>query len=120
MGILDRIVDGEWVTVHTSDLVIAEALNYIQAKIGRKEAAHALRSHLFGSEDAPAIVASVLRTHSARFAAALDRYTRHFDAGLSFTDWASLVAMEDENIRTIATFDAGFHGWAEVLSAGSV
>lgn len=101
---------GEWKGVHTSDYVIAEALNFVRAKIRRREAADALLDLIFGRPDTPPLVTSVLRVHSARFAAALELYRRNFDRGLSFTDWTTITAMEGEGIDQLATFDGGFRG----------
>ena len=114
-AIFRRIQQGEWSAVHTSDYVVAEALNFIQARIGRKDAAEAIIDPLFGRAEAPPVVTSIIRIHSGRFATALERYRKHFDAGLSFTDCTSLVAMADERIKQIATFDAGFRAFADVV-----
>lgn len=113
--ILDRVAAGEWSSVHTSDYVVAESMNFIARKVKSKGAAEALADHVFGSTRGPAVVTSVLRIHSGRFATAAASFRKHFDEGLSFTDWTSLVVMEDERIGQIATFDRGFAGRATVV-----
>jgi uncharacterized protein len=115
LTVFRRIQGGEWSAVHTSDHVVAETLNFIQARIGRKDAAEAFLDAVFGRSDAPPVVTSVLRIHSGRFAAAVERYRKHFDAGLSLTDCSSLVVMGEERIKQIATFDAGFRAFADVV-----
>lgn len=107
---------GAWRGVHTSDYVLAEGLNFIRQKVRRPNAAESFLALAFGSNDEPALVDSVLRVHGGRFAAALDRYRREFDRGLSFTDWTSVVLVEEENFGAIATFDKGFRGLVDVVS----
>lgn len=113
--VFEAISEGRWQSVHTSDYVVAEALNFIQARIGRRDAAEALLDPIFGRADAPAVFTTVERIHSGRFAAAMERYRKQFDAGLSLTDWTTLVTMADERIKQVATFDGGFRGFAEVI-----
>lgn len=69
----------------------------------------------FGSKDVPPLMRSVSRVHSARFAAAVERYRNEFDRGLSLTDWTSVVVAEDEGCDEIATFDAGFRSLLRVV-----
>lgn len=114
-AILDRIAAREWRSVHTSDFVLAESLNFISRKLRDPRAVDALHAHVFGEEGIAPVVTSVLRVHAARFAVALEKFRRHVDGGLSFTDWTNLVVMGDERISTIATFDAGFAGQARVV-----
>jgi predicted nucleic acid-binding protein len=111
--ILSRV--SQWGSVHTSDYVVAEALNYVRMKMKRAELAEKVVALTFGEDDEPPLVDSVLRVHGARFAAALERYRREFARGLSFTDWSSVVLMEEERLSTIATFDGGFRGIVDVV-----
>lgn len=104
----------EWISVHTSDQV-AEAVTFLVRKAKAVQAIDALHDHVFGTDRIPPIVTTVHRIHAARFTTALRRTRSHFDEGLSFTDWTSLVLMEEEGISTIATFDAGFAGHADVV-----
>lgn len=115
LALLDRIRSREWSTVVTSDYVLTETLNFVARKIRRRDAARAVRVHVFGDAKARPIVTHVARVHAGRFAQALERFEKNFDAGLSFTDWTNLVTMEDERITTIATFDHGFDPWARVV-----
>lgn len=113
--ILHRAVDGAWTSVHTSDFVVAEALNFIRMKVKRVETAQAIVALTFGSPEAPPLVRAVSRVHATRFAAALDRYQRDFARGLSLTDWTSVVVAKDEDVEEIATFDQGFQGLLRVI-----
>lgn len=108
--VMQRITDGEWQQVNTSDYIIAEVLNFIRRKIKRRETADHFLTLVFGTEQRPPLVDNTLRIHSGHFARALDRYRNEFDRGLSLTDWSTVVAMEDAAISHLATFDAGFHG----------
>lgn len=114
-AILDRIVEGEWKSVHTSDLVVVEAMNFIARKLRVPGPADAVTAYVFGADGAPPVVTDVARIHAARFATTATRFRKHFDSGLSFTDWSSLVLMEEERIPQIATFDGGFTGRVDVV-----
>jgi predicted nucleic acid-binding protein len=116
--IMAAIRDGEWVAL-TTDYIIAESLNFVRRKTPHPLIVASLLEHFFGSPDGPPLAHSVLRIHSARFARALERYQTHFDAGLSFTDWTSVVCLEEQRIDAIATFDGGFEAWATVVGSGS-
>lgn len=109
-AVLDRILAHEWQSVHTSDTVVAETLNYLRRKIPNPQAADIFLDHVLGRSDLPPLVTSVLRVHPGRFAAAIERFRNEFDRGLSFTDWTIVVLMEEERIGTLATFDGGFNG----------
>lgn len=108
--LLDQIAEGHFSGVYTSDYVLAEAWNFIRMKIRKREAAEAVSRLAFGASNAPPLVTDVLRVHGHRFAAALARYRTEFQRGLSFTDWTNVVLMDEEQIVTIGTFDAGFTG----------
>lgn len=115
VAILRRATEGAWASVHTSDFVLAEALNFVRMEVKRVETAEVLLTLAFGSSEVPPLMRSVARVHSARFAAALARYRKEFDRGLSLTDWTSVVIAEDEGFDEIATFDAGFRGVLRVV-----
>lgn len=74
---------------------------------------------VFGGDDGIPVVDDVLRVNAARFAAALDRHRAEFGRGLSFTDWTSVVLVEEERLGAIATFDRGFAGLVDVVSRPS-
>lgn len=104
-----------WRSAQTSDHVVAEGLNFIRQKVRRRKVSEDLIGLVFGQEEKPPLVDDVLRVHSGRSAAALDRYRREFDRGLSFTDWTSVVLMDEEGLDAIATFDRGFKGLVDVV-----
>lgn len=114
--VLRRLADGEWPSAHTSDHVIAEALNFIRMKVKRRDAADAVLRIAFGTDDSPPILDSVVRIHGGLFAAALDRYRRDFDRGLSLTDWTTVVATRETGPCALATFDRGFRGLVPLVS----
>ena len=109
------LADDRWGRFHTSDHVLAEALNYARRKVRRPEVAERIVALAFGDESAAPLIDVVHRVHSGRFAAALERYRSEFERGLSFTDWASVVLIEEEGLDAIATFDGGFRGLVEVV-----
>lgn len=110
-----RIADGEWSGVYVSDFVVAEALNFVRAKIRKKEAEVALLSPIFGGPGRPPVVTEVVRVHGSRFAAALDLFHTRFDRGLSYTDCTTLEIMTEMELRTLATFDKGFRGLVDIV-----
>lgn len=112
------IRNGAHGSASTSDYVLAEGLNFIRRKVRRPEVAGDFLALAFGSRGMAPLVRPLLRVHGTRFAAALDRYQREFERGLSFTDWTSIVLMEEERIGTIATFDDGFRGLVKVADGG--
>jgi predicted nucleic acid-binding protein len=115
VAILRRATEGAWTSVHTSDFVLAEALNFIRMKVKRAQTAEALVTLAFGSDKFPPLFQSVSRVHSARFAVALDHYQKEFGRGLSLTDWTSVVIAQDEGLDEIATFDDGFRALLRVV-----
>lgn len=100
--------------MHTSNFVLAEAFNFVAGRVKDPRVADALVGLVFGTES-HAPLATIHQVHGARFAASLDRYRSAFDAGLSLTDWTTLVIMEEQGIEAVATFDRGFRGWARVV-----
>lgn len=104
--ILHAVGRKEYISAHTSDYVVAEALNFVRMKVRRLETAETLLALVFGTDATPPVVASVLRIHGGRFARALELYRTEFRRGLSLTDWTSVVAARDAGIADVATFDA--------------
>lgn len=115
VAILHRVADGEWTTVHTSDYVVAEALNFVRMKVKRRGTAEVVLGLVLGSETALPVVEPLIRIHGVRFARALELYRAEFERGLSFTDWTSIVAMREADVGEIATFDRGFRGIVRVV-----
>ena len=109
-AILAAIATRTWSTVHTSDHVLAETLNYLRRKVPRLGAAEVVVEHVFGSGDARPVVSTVFTVHGPRFVTALHRFQREFERGLSFTDWTTVVLMEEHGVGELATFDGGFEG----------
>lgn len=105
----------DWRSAQTSDHVVAEGLNFIRQKVRRRKVSEDFVGLVFGHDGKVPVVDDVLRVHSGRFAAALERYRAEFDRGLSFTDWTSVVLVEEEGIDAIATFDRGFKGLVDVV-----
>ncbi|MBI2078918.1 MAG: type II toxin-antitoxin system VapC family toxin [Euryarchaeota archaeon] len=114
--ILARVVQREWRRVYTSDLVLAEALNFAARKMKRLEAADAILGLVFGRKEAPPVVSDVLRVHGGRLATAIDRFRAEFKAGLTLTDWSSVVLMKELRIDEIATFDRGLNQFVRTIS----
>lgn len=115
VDLFERIADGEFASVHTSDAVVAEALDFVSMKVKRASSARALSDGVFGTARAPPVVTQVHRVHAARFATTLDRYHKKFDAGLSFTDWSTVVLLDELGIRHVASYDEGLAGFAEIV-----
>lgn len=115
LEVLAGIAAGQWSAVYTSDLVVAEALNFATARFPSAAWVRAMLDLVHGGEGVPAFVTDVLRVHAGRFAEARRRHLERFDAGLSFTDWSTLVLLDELGIGALATFDRGFDGWCTVV-----
>lgn len=115
--VLRRIARTEWSGVYTSDYVVAELLNLLRGRFGRAEIEERALALLFGTGPSEGILAGLVRIQAGRFALAVDRYRKYRDQGLSFTDCTTLIAMEDEGVGQIATFDRGFDGLVDVVPA---
>lgn len=113
--VFDRVGDGEWSWVTTSDYVVAEALNFLTRKLPRAEPRALLLRAVFGGDDAPPAVGDVLKVHSGVFAEALALHAKHLGRRLSFTDCTTLALMRQHRISDVATFDKGFAGLADVV-----
>lgn len=113
--LVHQLQEGAWSSAHTSDYVVAEALNYARSRLRRREAERAILRLVFGAHDFPPLTPEVFRVHGGRFAKALQLYERYFDRGLSFTDATSLVLVEERRLGFLATTDRGFAGLVPVL-----
>lgn len=107
-----------WRSLWTSDYVVAEGLDFLRQKVKRRKPAEDFIGLAFGAEG-KAHVDDVLRVHSGRFAAALERYRNEFDRGLSFTDWTSVILIEEKKLDAIATLDGGFRGLVDVVDGAN-
>lgn len=105
--VMKRALLGEFGTVYTSDYVIDEAITTALARTRRVEQAIDVGEYILSS---PRIVK--LRVTEEVFEEAWERF-RSLKKLMSFTDCASLVLMEKEGIKKIASFDAGFDGLVE-------
>ncbi|MHB8586544.1 MAG: type II toxin-antitoxin system VapC family toxin [Thermoplasmatota archaeon] len=117
ISLLRKGDEGTYGAVLTSDFIVAEALNFVQARIRNKSAIDQLLAPIFGTKERMPIVRDVLRVHSGRFAAALDLFRRHFAKGLSFTDCSTLALALETPGTYVATFDGGFRGLVPMAEA---
>lgn len=108
--LLRAIREGRWSRAETNDHVIAEVLNWLRAKVRDPAAAQAVLRLVFGSPQMDGLVGSLHRTDAAAYDQALAAYFRYADQGLSFTDCTILASMQALGVRTLVTFDRGFHG----------
>lgn len=113
--LLHDIRGGTWSRAHTSDYVVAEALNYARARM-QPGADRALLRLFFGAPDLPPVAPDILRVHSGRFARAIQVYQRYADHGLSLTDATNLVLVQERRIGFLATTDGGFAGLVPVMN----
>lgn len=113
--VIQRVSEGEWRSVHTSDFVLTEAVNFLTRKRPHRDALEILLRLAFGAKDAPPVVTEVQHVHGGRFASSIDLLQHQFDRGLSLTDWTTVVLMRELDIRHLATFDRGFGGLVEAI-----
>ncbi|HEV8359901.1 MAG TPA: PIN domain-containing protein, partial [Candidatus Thermoplasmatota archaeon] len=63
VALLHRLADGAWASAHTSDYVVAEALNFVWMKVKRRDTAEALLAVVFGTEEVPPALDPPVRIH---------------------------------------------------------
>lgn len=114
-GLFDRVGEGAWSKTYSTDLVVAETLNFVRARTDVFGVAAKVLEMVFGTEEAPPIVSEIVRVHVGRFAAAVHAFEAYFDQRLSLTDAATLVVMEELGIEQLATFDRRFRGLVDVV-----
>lgn len=113
--ILRSVVAGRHGAPVTSDYVLAEAFNFLRQRVPGRRVADEARGIVFGRPGVRPLTEDVLRVSGPVFAASLERYLGTWPARLSFTDWTSLLLMEERGVGSIATFDRGFARWARVV-----
>lgn len=113
--VLRSIGRGAWSQVVSSDLVVAEAPNFVRMKVPGREALEAVVALVVGEPAAGPVVTEFARVHGAGFAAGWDALRRCHDRGLSFTDCTSLVLARELGIANIATFDRGLDAFLRVV-----
>ena len=104
------IVGGQMGTAYTTDYVFDEAVTVALARTGRSDLATALGRLILGQGTPPFM--ELVNIDDDAFTRAWALFTRYAQRGLSFTDCASLAAMEDLRIDRIASFDTDFDGIA--------
>lgn len=83
----------------TSNFVLDETITLLGRRSTYEFAVERARNLLASS------LLSILRPDEQDEAAALDRFEKYADQGVSFTDCTSFVLMEQNHIRTAFTFD---------------
>jgi predicted nucleic acid-binding protein len=117
--VVEAILGGAHGDAFTSDFVLAEAFNFIRQRVRSASVAKALDGDVFGRPATRPVVRDVLRVHGTIYAEARQHYLARWAAGLSFTDWTTVVLARHRGIATVATFDAGFAAWIEVVPTPS-
>ena len=109
--LLQTIADGAWKQVHTNDLVLVEAVNFIVARVGVRASLQALAKLMTGDD---AIVSHVHHVDAGAQASAFAAVLKRFD-GLSLTNRTILDSMERHRIDELATYDRGFEGRVPII-----
>jgi predicted nucleic acid-binding protein len=92
----------------TTDLVIVETLNLVQARIGHR---HAVR---LGKQLLNPALTTVLKVSEEDVAQAWRLFQRYRDKGFSFTDCTSFALMERMQITTAFAFDTHFRQYGRL------
>lgn len=111
--LLHEIASGTLDSVHTSDLVLLEAVNFIVARIKQRRSLEALARLVSGDQR---IVSHVHHVDAAMQAEAFARTLGRFEEGLSLTDRTILALMEQHRVPRLATYDRGFEGRVETVA----
>lgn len=93
----------------TSEMVLAELLNYFGARgEALRQAATTLVEQLHKAGQSKPARATVVVQTPAQFSAALSTYRAHADKAWSLTDCASYLIMQAESITQVLTHDRHF------------
>ena len=108
--LVKSIAGGEMGPAYTTDYVFDEAVTVALTRTGRPDLAVALGRLILGQDTPPFM--ELVNIDDDAFTRAWALFARHSRRGLSFTDCASLAAMETRRIDRIASFDTDFDGIA--------
>lgn len=114
-GLLRRVVQGEWGTPLTSDLVLLEGLTLIQSRWRDQRAAQAYTSLFQGAKDTFVPTLRVRHAGTDLIERAIELHFRHYERRLSTVD-CSLIAMAEDARGVVITFDERFKGIVPVVS----
>ncbi|MBI4392453.1 MAG: type II toxin-antitoxin system VapC family toxin [Euryarchaeota archaeon] len=114
VGAIERIARGEWGTPLVSDYVVDELFTLIRARTGNPDLETAAKRLLpFPKPMLPRL--QLVPVGPRHLDATLALFLRHRTRRLSFTDASILALMPELGIETLATFDDGFDGLAEIV-----
>ena len=105
---LPQLLRGRHGKLFVSDYVLAETLNYFVAKSRDPTSADRIATDLLGEASAPWL--QVIRVDGPMWAAAREKFRALSKAGLSFTDYTSIAAVELLGLDAIVSYDGGFDG----------
>ena len=106
--LLEKVLEGEFGAVYTSDYVIDETITATLARTKKLELAIGVGEYVLGT---PRI--RKLRVSEDVFDSAWGKFKSLGGRPMSFTDCTSLALMEKSGVRNIASFDSGFDGLVE-------
>ena len=113
--LMRRALKGEFGAVYTSDYVMDEAITTALARTRKLELAIDVGEYILRS---PRI--RKLWVSEEIFESAWRKFKSHRRGQMSFTDFTSLVLMEENGIKDIMSFDSGFDGLVSRLHKSRV
>lgn len=119
-AILAAAMEGRHGRILTTRDIVGETLTLLLARGAPKATVQEFAALVGLEEDPPhPQLSTVLDVQAALSLDAWELFQRHYeDSGLSFTDCTTVVAMRRKGIERIASFDEGFDGIVERVSAG--
>jgi hypothetical protein len=106
--LMEKLLDGEYGPIFTSDYVFDEAVTVAYVRTGRHDLAVDLGNFILGI-DHPKFV-TMLPIEEETFDDTWNIFTSYSKQGLSFTDCSSIALISKLGIKSIVSFDRGFDG----------
>lgn len=113
----EALLSGAHGQPYVTDYVYDEAVTLARRRTGRFDAARTLGERLRGAGEYPAVFAFV-HVDRVLFEAAVAVFERYPDQELSFTDAATVAAVEDRNLDAVVSFDDDFDGLVDRREPG--
>lgn len=111
LSLIERIVKGEYGSVYTSDYIIDETLTVILTRTKNLMNAVKAGSFIIGElEDIPLYI-NLLRVSKKFFDQAWNLFKKNqYEKNMSFTDYTSIILINNYSLNHIASFDYHYEG----------
>lgn len=109
--LVEKILNNEYGTPFTSDMVFDETMTFILYKTGDIDKAISVRDLIFGNKEKDILrFMTLLFMDMEILENSWNTFVKYADKKLSLTDCSSIEFMKNRGIQNLASFDAGFDG----------